>query len=120
MPLLNYNFLSVFVDALVKLPQLFSSIIHSSLKLLLQCVCVCVPFVFSLNELLQSPDYCASINGKQISPCMDSHTTSVGFIGDWISLSAAGDDIHEGPCQSIGMEAAVKAGERIRCHTPPS
>lgn len=83
-------------------------------------MCVCVPFVFSLNELLQSPDYCASINGKQISPCMDSHTTSVGFIGDWISLSAAGDDIHEGPCQSIGMEAAVKAGEGIRCHTPPS
>lgn len=41
MPLLNYEFLSVFVDALVKLPQLFSSIIHSSLKLLLQCVCVC-------------------------------------------------------------------------------
>lgn len=44
----------------------------------------------------------------------------VGFIGDWISLSTAGDRIHEGPCQSIGMEAAVKAGERIRCHTPPS
>lgn len=41
MTLLNYEFLSVFVDALVKLPQLFSSIIHSSLKLLLQCVCVC-------------------------------------------------------------------------------
>lgn len=45
----------------------------------------------------------------------------VGFIGDWISLSTAGDNIQEGPCQSIGREAAVKAGEGIRCHpTLPS
>lgn len=99
---------------MLKLPQLFISIIHSSLKLLLQCVCV--PFVFSLNELLQGPDYCTSINGKQIFPCMDSHTKVVGFIGDWISLSTAGDSIHKEPCQSIGREAAVEAGARIRCH----
>lgn len=44
MPLLKYDFLSASVYALVKLPQLFTSIIHSSLKLLLQCVCVFLLF----------------------------------------------------------------------------
>lgn len=76
-------------------------------------MCVCVPFVFSLNELLQVVQVLMenkSSHAWTVTPQV------VGFIGDWISLSTAWDNIQEETCQSIGREAAVRAGEGIRCH----
>lgn len=70
------NFLSVSVDAIAATVIYFYYSLQFKTS---SAVCVCVPFVFSLNELLRGPDYCTSINGKQIFPCMDSHTTSGGF-----------------------------------------
>lgn len=37
----------------------------------------------------------------------------VCFVGDWISLKTVGDNIPKMPCRSIGIEAVVKAGERV-------
>lgn len=71
---------------------------------------VCVPFVSSLNELLQV------LMANKPSYAWTATPQVMGFIGDWISLSTAGDSIHKEPCQNIGREAAVEAGERIRCH----